>query len=87
MDIAKMMLRKQKIVLSLEGGGLLKHNGVIVIQGRGQLLAGRRVEVTSSDGEATIYEAENVVLAAGSVPVNIPPAPIDNSTLSIPLER
>lgn len=79
-DVDVMMQRKQKIVSQLTGGiaGLLKHNGVEVIQGRGKLLAGRKVEVTDSAGEVAVYNAEHVVLAAGSVPVNIPPAPIDN---------
>lgn len=79
-DVSAMMKRKEKIVSQLTGGiaGLLKHNGVEVIQGRGRLLAGRKVEVTDADGKATTYEAVNVVLAAGSSPINIPPAPIDN---------
>ncbi|MEE4204606.1 MAG: dihydrolipoyl dehydrogenase [Halieaceae bacterium] len=79
-DVAKMMQRKEKIVSQLTGGiaGLLKHNGVEVIQGRGRLLAGHKVEVTDAEGNVSTYEAANVVLATGSTPVNIPPAPIDN---------
>jgi dihydrolipoamide dehydrogenase len=82
-DVAAMLQRKQKIVSQLTGGvaGLLKHNGVDVIQGRGRLLAGRKVEVTDADGKAETYDAENVVLAAGSEPVAIPPAPVDNDVI------
>src|SRR5210317_2208535 len=79
-DIPAMMKRKQKIVGQLTQGvaGLLKHNGIEVIQGRGKLRAGRKVEVTDLDGATTGYEAANVVLASGSSPINIPVAPVDN---------
>ena len=80
LDIPGMMARKDKIVSQLTGGvsGLLKANGVTVITGAAVLNAGRRVEVTSADGQANTYTAEHVVLAAGSEPAAIPPAPIDN---------
>lgn len=79
-DIPAMMARKQQIVSQLTQGvgGLLKHNGVTVLQGRGKLHAGRKVEVTGIDGDSHVYEADNVVLAAGSLPINIPVAPVDN---------
>ena len=79
-DIPAMMKRKQKIVGQLTQGvaGLLKHNGIEVIQGCGKLRAGRKVEVTDLDGATTSYEAANVVLASGSSPINIPVAPVDN---------
>ncbi len=80
LDIPGMMARKDKIVSQLTGGvsGLLKANGVTVITGAAVLNAGRRVELTSADGQANTYTAEHVVLAAGSEPATIPPAPIDN---------
>jgi dihydrolipoamide dehydrogenase len=59
-------------------GGLFKHNGVTVIQGRGKVLAGANVEVTAPDGEVSVVEAGSVIIAAGSEPVTIPPAPVDN---------
>ena len=80
LDIPGMMARKDKIVSQLTGGvsGLLKANGVTVITGAAVLNAGRRVEVTSADGQVNTYTAEHVVLAAGSEPAAIPPAPVDN---------
>ena len=80
LDIPGMMARKDKIVSQLTGGvsGLLKANGVTVITGAAVVNAGRRVEVTSHDGQANTYTAEHVVLAAGSEPAAIPPAPVDN---------
>ena len=79
-DVPAMLARKDKIVGQLTGGiaGLFKHNGVTAISGTGKVLAGAKVEVTDKDGEVTVLEAGNIIIAAGSVPVNIPPAPIDN---------
>ena len=78
-DVAKMMERKAGIVKQLTGGigGLFKANGVTSIHGHGKLLAGRKVEVTDKDGKTKTYEADNVILASGSKPIEIPPAPFD----------
>lgn len=78
MDVKAMVARKNKIVGNLTGGigGLFKANGVTTLQGTGKLLNGRQVQVTAADGTVTTHEAENVILASGSVPVNIPPAPL-----------
>jgi dihydrolipoamide dehydrogenase len=80
MDVAAMLKRKEGIVKQLTGGigGLFKHNGVTVIQGRGKVLAGANVAVTAADGKVTEVEAGSVIIAAGSEPVTIPPAPVDN---------
>lgn len=79
MDIGKMMERKSGIVKQLTGGiaGLFKSNGVTSIHGHGKLLANRKVEVTDKDGKSKTYEAENIILATGSKPIQIPPAPFD----------
>ena len=78
MDVKKMMARKEKTVANLTGGisALFKANGVTALEGTGKLLPGKKVEVTGNDGNSETYEAENVVLASGSVPVEIPPAPL-----------
>jgi dihydrolipoamide dehydrogenase len=83
LNIADMMARKQKIVSQLTGGvsGLLKHNGVEVITGDATLGASRQVEVTGDDAQKLIYTADNVVLAAGSEPIDIPPAPVDGDRI------
>ncbi|MFK8041731.1 dihydrolipoyl dehydrogenase [Congregibacter sp.] len=79
-DVPAMLGRKDKIVKQLTSGvtGLFKHNGVSVIQGRGKVLAGANVEVTAADGTVSTVEAGNVIIAAGSEPVKIPPAPVDD---------
>ena len=83
LDVAGMMARKDKIVSQLTGGvsGLLKANGVSVITGSAVLLAGRQVEVTDASGEKSVHTADNIVLAAGSEPAAIPPAPVDGDRI------
>lgn len=78
-NVGRMMERKSGIVSQLTGGiaGLFKTNGVTSIHGHGKLLANKQVEVTDKDGKATVYSAENVILASGSKPIEIPPAPFD----------
>lgn len=78
-DVPAMLARKDKIVDQLTGGisGLFKHNGVTPISGVGKVLAGANVEVTDKDGKVHVVEAGNVIIAAGSIPIAIPPAPVD----------
>lgn len=77
-DVPKMIERKNTIVKNLTGGiaSLFKANGVTSIQGAGKLLAGKQVEVTDQKGDVTVYDAENVIIATGSKPIEIPPAPL-----------
>ena len=79
LDVAGMMARKDKIVSQLTGGvsGLLKASGVTVITGSAVLLAGRQVEITDASGAKSTHAADNIVLASGSEPAAIPPAPVD----------
>lgn len=83
MDVAAMMARKDNIVKQLTGGigQLFKGNGVDSIHGTGRLLANKQVEVTDKNGNVTVYEADNVILASGSVPVEIPPAPLTDDII------
>ena len=79
-DVGDMQERKQKIVDQLTGGigGLFKSNGVTSITGTGKVLANRQVELTKPDGETETLEAENIIIATGSLPIEIPPAPCDH---------
>lgn len=78
-DVATMQARKTKVVEQLTGGvaQLLKGNGIDWLQGTGKLLAGKKVEFTPLDNSDTqTLEPKYVILASGSVPVNIPVAPL-----------
>lgn len=83
MDVAAMVGRKANIVKNLTSGvaTLFKANGVTSLQGHGKLLAGKKVEVTKPDGTVEVIEAENVILAPGSRPIDIPPAPVDQNVI------
>ena len=78
-DVPKMIARKDAIVKNLTSGiaGLFKANKITSLHGHGKLLANKKVEV-SVNGESKIYSADNIILAVGSVPVDIPVAPVDN---------
>jgi len=82
-DIAQMQKRRAGIVRQLTGGiaGLFKANKVEGLVGHGKLLAGKKVEFTPADGEVEILDAKNVILASGSVPIELPFAPFDGDTI------
>lgn len=82
-DIKKMLERKDSIVKGLTAGvaGLLKGNGVDWLQGWGTLVDGKgeqkQVKFAPLDGEEVTITAKYVILAAGSVPIEIPVAKTD----------
>ncbi len=82
-DVKKMVARKDAIVKQLTGGvtGLFKANKITSIHGRGKLLQNKIVEVTDNEGNISSYSAENIILATGSKPIDIPPAPVDNTLI------
>ena len=78
LDIAAMLKRKDTIVGNLTGGiaGLFKTNGVTHLPGTGRLLPNKQIELTGHDGKSEVLEAQSIIIATGSVPVDIPPAPL-----------
>ncbi|WP_040244077.1 dihydrolipoyl dehydrogenase [Chromohalobacter japonicus] len=77
-NIAKMQEFKEGVIAKNVGGisALFKANGVTALEGAGKVVSDKQVEVTGQDGETTTYDAENIVIASGSVPVDIPPTPL-----------
>lgn len=82
-DIAAMQERKNAIINKLCSGvaSLFKANGITSAFGSGRLLKERQVEVTDNKGKKTVYQADNVVLASGSVPIELPFAPFDGNSI------
>ena len=79
-DIGTMLSRKDGVVSKLTGGvaQLFKANKVSQFHGRGRLLANRRVEfIAHASSETILLEAENIILASGSVPISIPNVEFD----------
>jgi len=80
-DIGTMMSRKDAVVSKLTGGvaQLFKANKIRQFHGRGHLLTRRQVEFTPHASEdKLLLEADNVILAAGSVPIAIPNVDYDD---------
>ncbi len=82
-DVPAMIGRKDEIVEGLTKGvaALLKSNGVTVFEGAAKLGAGRQIEFTGHDGNTEVLSADNVVIATGSVPVGIPPCPLQDELI------
>jgi dihydrolipoamide dehydrogenase len=80
MDVAAMQKRRASIVRQLTGGiaGLFKANKVDGLVGHGRLLTGKKVEFTPVDGDAEIIDAQHVILASGSTPIELGVAPFDD---------
>ena len=82
LDIPKMMKRKEKVVAQLTAGvgGLLKANKVNTISGEAKVLNANQVQVSTLN-KTEIIETKNIVIASGSLPINIPVAPIDQNNI------
>jgi len=82
-DMAMFIGRKDKIVKQFTGGVamLFKANKIVPFFGSGKLLKGNRVEVTGADGSKQTLQAPNVVIATGSVPIELPFAKFDGKTI------
>jgi dihydrolipoamide dehydrogenase len=78
LDVPKMIARKDKIVSELTGGieMLFKVNNIDWLKGRGKLLADKQVSVTDIDGNSETYSADNVILATGSLPIELSATPL-----------
>src|SRR6202050_1764414 len=78
-DVAQMQKRKNGIVKTSTQGilALFKGAGVTPLLGHGRLLPGRRVEFTAHDGSKRELTAKHVVLASGSVPMQLPSVAFD----------
>ena len=74
LDLATMMKRKDSVVGQNTKGieFLFKKNKIIWAKGRGTLKKGNVVDVDGTDGKTESYRAKNVIIATGSVPVELP---------------
>jgi dihydrolipoamide dehydrogenase len=74
LDLGAMMKRKGEVVGKLTGGVayLMKKNKIEVVKGLGKLVDGHTVEVTDEGGAKRTLKTQNILLATGSVPVELP---------------
>src|SRR6476660_6555537 len=73
-DLPTMLKRKDEVVAQNTRGieYLFRKNKVTWAKGRGTLRTGNTVDVTAEDGTVTQYAAKNVIIATGSLPVELP---------------
>jgi dihydrolipoamide dehydrogenase len=83
LDLAAMQKRKAAIVKASTNGinALFKAAGVTGLPGHGKLLPERKVEYTAADGKKRELQAKHVVLAPGSVPIELKSAPFDGERI------
>ena len=79
LDLATMMKRKDAVVGQNTKGieYLFRKNKITWARGRGTLKKANVVEVALSDGKSESYRAKNVIIATGSVPIELPFLKVD----------
>src|SRR5919109_3826781 len=82
-DLNKMQQRKEKVVKTMNSGvrSLMKTNKVTTFEGLGTITAQGKISVKSSDGKTQEIETKNIIIATGSVPVELPFAKFDGKTI------
>ncbi len=82
-NVGQMIKRKDKIVKALTMGvaGLFKKHKITLLEGTGSLKPNNEVEITSAKDEKQSISAKNIIIATGSVPASLPPAPVDNKQI------
>jgi dihydrolipoamide dehydrogenase len=81
LDMPKMQTWKSEVVGKLTGGVkiLLKANGCDYRAGSARLTSRNTVELTEADGKKVTIHADNIVVATGSRPIEIPGFKFDGS--------
>jgi len=79
LDLPTMMKRKDAVVGQNTKGieYLFKKNKITWARGRGTLKRGNVVDVALNDGKTESYKAKNVIIATGSVPIELPFLKVD----------
>ena len=83
LDVAAMIGNKDAIVTGLTNGiaSLFESNAIDWIPGRGCLLPDQQVNITPHKGKQKILQAEHVILATGSTPVQLGVAPLQDDRI------
>jgi dihydrolipoamide dehydrogenase len=83
LDLPTMMKRKDDVVGANTKGieFLFRKNKITWAKGRGTLKAGNIVDVAGDDGTVTSYQAKNVIIATGSIPIELPFLPFDEDRI------
>lgn len=81
-DIPALMKKKDSVVKKLVGGvkTLVEKRDIAVLRGKGRLRGGGKVAI-EGDHEASTVQAKHIILATGSVPVDLPFLKIDGERI------
>jgi dihydrolipoamide dehydrogenase len=83
LNLSKMMKNKDKAVTILTKGVefLLKKNKVTYFKGTGSFKSKNEISVKDSQNKETLIQAENIIIATGSVPVSLPEIEFDEKVI------
>ena len=83
LDLATMLGRKDKVVKTLTGGvrALMKGNKITTFTGLGTITEPGKVRIQPNEDKPTEIAADHIVIATGSVPINLPSMPFDGETV------
>ena len=82
-DFPKMIKRKAKVVEQTTGGinYLMDKNKIKVYEGMGSFVDKNQVKVSMNDGSEETIEGENIIIATGSKPSNLPFIKLDKERI------
>lgn len=82
-DMEAVVARSRGVAENMSKGVqfLFKKNNIELIAGTGRLNADKQVEVTDSEGNVTVFEADHIILATGSRVRELPALPIDGKRI------
>ncbi len=83
LDLPQMLKQKDEAVDGLTKGVefLMKKNKVDYLKGAGRIASPGAVEVTAPDGAKQTLQTNNIVIATGSVPADLPGLTVDEETI------
>lgn len=77
-DFAKMKERKDGVITKIRKGleGLIRSNGITILRGAAQFTGPKELKVKGQDN--VVIQAEKIIIASGSEPMDIPAFPCDH---------
>ena len=78
-DFPAVIERSRGVAESMSKGVefLMRKNDITVIKGFGKVLPDKQIEITADNGEISVVEAENIIIATGTRARQLPNLPID----------
>ena len=80
-DYSKMQERKDQVVQKIRSSlkGLIQSNGITIIQGTAKFESSKSLKVMGK--ENTLIQADKIIIATGSEPIDIPAFPCDHERI------